>query len=69
VTDRRPYTGSVPTPLGPVPGDPDDPYLWDPEWDLDDEEEVRRPGRRLLRLVVVSVVVVALVILMMASVL
>ena len=49
----------MPTPLGPVPPDPNDPDLW-PEWDQDDDElwqegysQRRWPtGMRLVALVV-----------------
>ncbi len=55
----------MPTPVGPVLPDPDDPDQWD--WGEDDEG-VRR-GHPTFRLVVVIIVVLGLVLLLLASVL
>jgi hypothetical protein len=52
----------MPTPVGPVAPDPDDPDLWD--WDDD-----RGPRRHLMRLVLVGFMVLALVLLVVISVL
>ncbi|MGO8872543.1 MAG: hypothetical protein ACLQPH_14290 [Acidimicrobiales bacterium] len=54
----------MPTPVGPVPVDPDDPDFWD--WGDDDELPARRQTWRLL---VVAIVVVGLVLLLLVSVL
>jgi hypothetical protein len=54
--------GSMPTPVGPAPRDPDDPDFWD--WGEDEPSARRHPARA----VVAAVVVLALVLLMIASV-
>jgi hypothetical protein len=53
----------MPTPVGPVPRDPEDPDLWD--WG----EGADPPARRLSRILIVGLVVVALVLLVVISVL
>jgi hypothetical protein len=55
----------MPTPVGPVPPDPNDPDLWD--WGEDDD--VLQPRHSLLRFLLVGIVVLALVLLMVVSVL
>lgn len=55
----------MPTPVGPVPRDPDDPDLWD--WGEDDEDFVPR-RRRPWQLVLVVILVVGLVVLVAANV-
>lgn len=62
----------MPTPVGPVPSDPNDPDLWDWDGAWDDEEEWDRevsPTRRWLHVVAVGIVVFALVVLLLISVL
>jgi hypothetical protein len=54
----------MPTPVGPVPRDPDDPDFWD--WGEPEDEPAAR--RHPTRAIVAAVVVVALVLLMIASV-
>ncbi len=54
----------MPTPVGPVPPDPNDPDLWD--WGDDDAPRSRRSPWRVL---VVGLVVLGLVLLLLASVL
>ena len=61
----RPYTWSMPTPVGPVPPDPNDPDQWD--WGGDDDD--LRPRRYPLRVLVVGIIVLALVLLLVVSVL
>jgi len=59
------YACSMPSPIGPVPGDPNDPDLWD--WgEVDDE---LRPRRHLLRAVLAGLLVLSLVLLLVVSVL
>jgi hypothetical protein len=53
----------MPTPVGPVPSDPNDPDLWD--WDEDDDA---RPLRRPFRLLLVGVMVLAVVLLVVVSI-
>jgi hypothetical protein len=53
----------MPTPVGPVPPDPNDPDLWD--WGEDDDG--LRPQRHTLRLLLVVVIVLALVLLLVVS--
>ena len=53
----------MPTPVGPVPPDPNDPDLWD--WGEDDDD--LRPRRHTLRFLLVGVIVLALVLLLVAS--
>ncbi|MGP0109783.1 MAG: hypothetical protein ACLPR9_13165 [Acidimicrobiales bacterium] len=55
----------MPTPVGPVPPDPNDPDLWD--WGED--EDGLGPRRHLLRLLLVGIIVLALVLLLVVSVL
>jgi hypothetical protein len=55
----------VPTPVGPVPPDPNDPDLW-PEWYEDDDAHV---PRRVAVRAVALLVALALVVLLVASVL
>lgn len=62
-----PYTLTMPTPVGPVPSDPDDPDLWD--WSGDDDEDFSRPTPRWSHVMLVGVVVFALVLLVLVSVL
>jgi hypothetical protein len=59
------YTGSMPTPVGPAPPDPNDPDLWD--WGEDDDDFPRRP--QPWRLLLVGIIVVGLVLLLVVSVL
>jgi len=53
----------MPTPVGPVPPDPNDPDLWD--WGKDDDD--LRPRRQTLRFLLVGVIVLALVLLLVVS--
>jgi len=55
----------MPTPLGPVPPDPNDPDLCD--WG--NEDDGLRPPRRPLRLLVIGVIVLALVFLLVVNLL
>jgi hypothetical protein len=55
----------MPTPVGPVPPDPNDPDQWD--WGGDDDD--LRPRRYPLRVLVVGIIVLALVLLLVVSVL
>jgi hypothetical protein len=57
----------MPTPVGPVPYDPNDPDLWD--WGEPDDEGAFPRGRHPWRAAVVGVIVVALVLLIVVSVL
>jgi hypothetical protein len=59
------YTWSMPTPVGPVAPDPDDPDSWD--WGEDDGDFPRR--RQPWRLFVVGIIVLGLVLLLVVSVL
>lgn len=56
----------MPTPVGPVPIDPDDPDFWN--WDEDHDDDLR-PSRRIWRIFVVGIVVVGLLLLLFASIL
>jgi hypothetical protein len=62
---RRRYsnTGSMPTPVGPAPRDPDDPDFWD--WGGDDHEPAAR--RHPARAAVAAIVVVAFLVMMMVA--
>lgn len=55
----------MPTPVGPVAPDPDDPDLWD--WGEGDDDLQPRP--RLLRTVVVGIVVIGLILLLFIGIL
>ena len=55
----------MPTPVGPVPRDPDDPDLWD--WGEDDDAPAAR--RRPLRALVAGLLVLSLILLLVISVL
>ena len=57
----------MPTPVGPVPPDPNDPDLWD--WGEDEDEDDLGPRRHLLRVLLVGIIVLALVLLLVGSVL
>jgi hypothetical protein len=59
------YTWSMPTPVGPVSPDPNDPDLWD--WDGDDDDFPRRP--QPWRLLLIGIIVLGLVLLLVVSVL
>jgi hypothetical protein len=61
----------MPTPVGPVPSDPEDPDLWDFDgaWDGEEWDREVSPTRRWLHVVVVGVVVFGLVLLLLISVL
>jgi len=56
----------MPTPVGPVERDPNDPDFWD--WGDDDEEDLPR-SRHPWRAVLVVIVVLSLVLLLLVSVL
>jgi hypothetical protein len=56
----------VPTPVGPVSPDPEDPELWD--WGEDDEEGGRYRWQPW-RLLIVGIIVLGLVLLLLVSVL
>jgi hypothetical protein len=58
------YTGSMPTPVGPVPPDPNDPELWD--WGEDDDDI--QPRRQPWRLVLVGIIVLGLVLLLLVGI-
>jgi hypothetical protein len=59
------YTWTMPTPVGPVPPDPNDPDLWD--WGEDDGDF--RPRRQPWRFLLVGILVLGLVLLLVVSVL
>ena len=59
------YTWLMPTPVGPVPPDPNDPDLWD--WgEFNDDTH---PRRRPWHLVLVGIVVLGLVLLLVVNIL
>jgi len=55
----------MPTPLGPVPPDPNDPDLWD--WSEDNDEFA--PRHQTLRVLIVGIVVLGLVLLLVVNIL
>jgi hypothetical protein len=55
----------MPSPIGPVPGDPNDPDLWD--WGEGDDYP--HPRRHVLRTLLAGILVLSLVLLLIVSVL